>query len=68
MDYQIDKHNLRTEFYAEHNHSKRTWFFEKYKGHSRQKIQEEFCGFLTRTKQHVQFFDWFEVYSQRKGN
>lgn len=42
------------------------WFFDKYKGQHRQKIQEEFYGFLRRTKQHIQFFDWFEVYSQRK--
>ena len=41
MEYQIDKQDLKTEFNTEHNHTKRTWFFDKYKGQPRQKIQEE---------------------------
>ena len=53
----LDKQNIRTEFYADNNYSKRMWFFDKYKGQHRQKIQEEFYGFLRRTKQHIQFFD-----------
>ncbi|KAL3525092.1 hypothetical protein ACH5RR_013464 [Cinchona calisaya] len=64
IDYQIDKQSIRKEFFAEHNQQKKQWFFENYKGQARQKIQDEFYGFLTRTQQHVQFFDWFIVYAE----
>ena len=67
MEYQIDKQNLKIEFYAEYNHANRTWFFDKYKGQGQQKIQEEFYGFLRKIERHIQFFDWFEIYLQRNG-
>ena len=31
------------------------------------KYKKKYYEFLRRTKQHIQFFDWFEVYSQRNG-
>ena len=56
-DFEID---IRSEFYANHNHFKRKQFFDKYKGEARKNIQENFYDFLTKTKQNIHFFDWYE--------
>ncbi|RDY12614.1 hypothetical protein CR513_02550, partial [Mucuna pruriens] len=57
---------LRKDFRSKENKLKRDWFFQNYKGKEKIKIQDEYYGFIEKTKTQVPFFDWFHAYSIKK--
>ena len=66
-EFQINEQHIRSEFFANHNHFKRKQFFDKYKGEARKNIQENFYDFLTKTKQNIHFFDWYESQTTKES-
>ena len=54
---------LRMEFYSEENKEKRKWFFRNFEKIHREKIQEEYFNFIKRSQIHINFFEWFGMYT-----